>query len=415
MPLSEVLGRRPAPKTAAQQLGAKAGGTFAIVLTAISFSHLLNDLLQSLVPAIYPVLKARFGLSFGQIGAITLVNQLTASVLQPVVGNFTDRRPMPYSLPVGMASTLVGLLLLSRADSYPAMLCAVALVGVGSSVFHPESSRVARMASGGRHGLAQSIFQVGGNAGSALGPLMAAFVIAAHGSHIGGQGELAWFGLVALLGIIVLTGVSAWYTRQVAAPARRHEAPAHGLPGRHVAGAMAILVVLLMSKFFYLASMGNYYAFYLMNQFGLSLHHAQLCLFLFSGAFAAGTLAGGPIGDRIGRKLIIWVSILGVLPFTLALPYAGLWGTVALSVPIGVLLASAFPAIVVYAQELMPGRVGTVSGLMFGLAFGLGGLGAAVLGVVADRTSIGLVFQLCSFLPILGLLAAFLPRLHSRA
>ncbi len=390
-----------------------AGQTVFTVLAAISFAHLLNDLLQSLVPAIYPVLKARFGLSFGQVGAITLVNQLTASVLQPVVGNFTDRHPLPYSLPVGMASTLGGLLLLSQAASYPAMLCAVALVGIGSSVFHPESSRVARLASGGQHGLAQSIFQVGGNAGSALGPLMAAFVIAAHGSHVGGQGELAWFGLAALLGMAVLHWVSHWYTRQVRVHRSRAEAATQTLAPRQVAAAMAILVVLMLSKFFYMASMGNYYTFYLMNRFGLSLHNAQLCLFLFSGAFAAGTLLGGPIGDRIGRKQIIWASILGVLPFTLALPYAGLTGTVILTVPIGLLLASAFPALVVYAQELMPGRVGTVSGLMFGLAFGLGGLGAAALGFLADRTSITLVFQLCAFLPVLGLMAGFLPKLRT--
>ena len=393
---------------------AGAGGrTVFTVLAAISFAHLLNDLLQSLVPALYPVLKTRFGLSFGQVGAITLVNQLTASVLQPVVGNFTDRRPMPYSLPVGMTSTLAGLLLLSQAASYPSMLCAVALVGIGSSVFHPESSRVARLASGGQHGLAQSIFQVGGNAGTALGPLMAAFVIAAHGTHVGGQGELAWFGLAALLGMVVLYWVSGWYTRQVRVRRSRAESPAHTLAPRRVATALAILVVLLLSKFFYMASMGNYYSFYLMGRFGLSLHNAQLCLFLFSGSFAAGTVLGGPIGDRIGRKQIIWISILGVLPFTLALPYAGLWGTVLLTIPIGLLLASAFPAVVVYAQELMPGRVGTVSGLMFGLAFGLGGLGAAALGMLADRTSIGLVFQLCAHLPLLGLLAGFLPRLHT--
>ena len=391
---------------------AAAGQTVFAVLAAISFAHLLNDLLQSLVPAIYPVLKARFGLSFGQVGAITLVNQLTASVLQPVVGNFTDRRPMLYSLPLGMASTLGGLLLLSQAASYPAMLCAVALVGIGSSVFHPESSRVARLASGGQHGLAQSIFQVGGNAGSALGPLMAAFVIAGHGTHVGGQSELAWFGLAALLAMVVLHRVSRWYTRQAAVRRSRPDAATHTLAPRRVAAALTVLVVLLMSKFFYLASLGNYYSFYLMGRFGLGLHNAQLCLFLFSGSFAAGTVLGGPIGDRIGRRQIIWVSILGVLPFTLALPYAGLWGTVLLSVPIGLLLASAFPAIVVYAQELMPGRVGTVSGLMFGLAFGLGGLGAAALGVLADRTSIGLVFHMCAFLPALGLMAAFLPELR---
>jgi FSR family fosmidomycin resistance protein-like MFS transporter len=382
------------------------------VLLAISFSHLLNDLLQSLVPAIYPVLKTRFGLSFGQIGAITLVNQLTASVLQPVIGNFTDRRPLPYSLPLGMASTLAGLLLLSQAGSYPALLVAVALVGVGSSVFHPESSRVARLASGGRHGMAQSVFQVGGNAGSALGPLLAAFVIAPHGTHVGGQSEVAWFGLAALVGIGVLTGVGGWYRRHMRARVARAAEPAVALDRRRVAWALAVLVALMLSKFFYTASMSNYYTFFLINRFHVSVHTAQLCLFLFLGSFAAGTILGGPIGDRIGRKRIIWVSILGVLPFTLALPYVGFAATVALTVPIGLLLASAFPAIVVYAQELMPGRVGTVSGLMFGLAFGLGGLGAAGLGMLADRTSISLVFDLCAFLPMLGLLAGFLPRVE---
>ena len=382
------------------------------VLLAISLSHLLNDLMQSLVPAVYPVLKGRLGLSFAQIGGITLVSQMTASVLQPVVGTVTDRRPMPYSLPIGMASTLLGLLLLSRAGSYPAVLVAVACVGVGSSVFHPESSRVARLASGGQHGMAQSVFQVGGNAGSALGPLLAAFVIVPHGRHAGGQALIAWFGLAALAGIVLLGGVSRWYGRNMGARVVRRVAEAATLDGRHVARAMAVLVALLMSKFFYTASMSNYYQFFLIDRFHVSQRTAQLCLFLFLGAFAAGTFLGGPIGDRIGRKPIIWVSILGVLPFTLALPYAGLTGSVLLTVPIGLLLASAFPAIVVYAQELMPGRVGTVSGLMFGLAFGLGGIGAAALGLLADRTSIGLVFQLCAFLPALGLLAGFLPAIE---
>ena len=379
------------------------------VLLAISLSHLLNDLMQSLVPAVYPVLKGRLDLSFAQIGGITLVNQLTASVLQPVVGTFTDRRPMPYSLPFGMASTLVGLVLLSQAASYPAVLVAVACVGVGSSVFHPESSRVARLASGGRHGMAQSVFQVGGNAGSALGPLLAAFVIAPHGQHAGGQGLIAWFGLAALIGIVLLTWVGRWYGHNIRAHMARPREAAARLDRRQVGWAMSILVVLVMSKFFYTASMSNYYQFFLIDRFHVSEHTAQLCLFLFLGAFAAGTFLGGPIGDRIGRKRIIWISILGVLPFSLALPYAGLAGTILLTIPIGLLLASAFPAIVVYAQELMPGHVGTVSGLMFGLAFGLGGLGAAGLGVLADRTSIRLVFEVCAFLPALGLLAGFLP------
>jgi FSR family fosmidomycin resistance protein-like MFS transporter len=389
-----------------------AGQTVVAVLLAISFAHLVNDMLQSLVPAIYPVLKQHLGLSFAQIGAITLVNQLTASVFQPVVGHFTDKRPLPYSLPLGMCFTMAGLMLLSQAGSYPVMLVAVALVGVGSSVFHPESSRVARMASGGRHGLAQSVFQVGGNAGSALGPLLAAFVIAPHGAHQGGQGDVAWFGLAALLGITVLTGVGGWYGRNLAPAASPVAAVAGGVSARRAGGAMAILVALMLSKFFYMASIGNYYTFYLIGRFHMPVQTAQLCLFLFLGAFATGTLLGGPFGDRVGRKRIIWISIVGVLPFTLALPYAGLTGTLVLSVPIGLLLASAFPALVVYAQELMPGRIGTVSGLMFGLAFGLGGLGAAGLGMLADHTSIGLVFRLCAFLPVLGLLAAFLPKIE---
>jgi FSR family fosmidomycin resistance protein-like MFS transporter len=312
-----------------------------------------------------------------------------------------------------MCFTLFGLLLLSQAATYPTMLVAVALVGIGSSIFHPESSRVARMASGGRHGMAQSVFQVGGNAGSALGPLLAAFVVAPHGhSQGGGQGAVAWFGLAALTGIIILAGVGSWYGRHLAVRVRKAVAPVAALSPRHVGGAMAVLVALMLSKFFYMASISNYYTFYLINRFHLPVQTAQLCLFLFLGAFAAGTVLGGPIGDRIGRKQIIWMSIVGVLPFTLALPYANLTVTMILTVPIGLLLASAFPAIVVYAQELMPGRVGAVSGLMFGFAFGLGGLGAAGLGMLADHTSIALVFRLCSFLPVLGLLAAFLPKIE---
>ena len=381
-----------------------ATGTAMAVLGAISFSHLLNDMMQSLLPAIYPVLKATYGLSFGQIGAITLVNQLTASVLQPVIGNVTDRRPMPFSLPAGMGFTLLGLLGLAVAGSYAGLLFAVALVGVGSSVFHPESSRVARLASGGRHGFAQSIFQVGGNAGAALGPLLAAFVVAP-----GGQGSVAWFCLAALLGMAVLSYVGVWYRAHGKARAKTlADTPA--LPiGRKIVGVMAILMALMLSKFFYMASMSNYYTFYLIDRFHLPVREAQYCLFVFLGSVALGTILGGPIGDRIGRKRVIWVSILGVLPFTLALPHLPLGWTIAATVPIGALLASAFPAIVVYAQELMPGRVGTVAGLMFGLAFGLGGLGAALLGQLADATSIRLVYEVCSVLPALGLLAALLP------
>jgi FSR family fosmidomycin resistance protein-like MFS transporter len=402
----------PAPALAAATLPAaglpeRAAASAAVaVLAAISFSHLINDMLQSLLPAIYPVLKAHFGLSFGQIGAITLVNQLTASVLQPVIGNVTDRRPMPFSLPIGMGFTMLGMLLLAAAGSYTVLLMAVALVGIGSSVFHPESSRVARLASGGRHGFAQSIFQVGGNAGSSLGPLLAAFVVAPDG-----KGAVAWFALAALLGMAVLTYVGAWYRGQHRAAAVKKAAAPAPLT-RQAVVVMGILAALMLSKFFYLASISNYYTFYLINRFHLPVQQAQYCLFVFLGSVAVGTLIGGPIGDRIGRKRVIWASILGVLPMTIALPHLGLAATIAATVPIGLLLASAFPAIVVYAQELMPGRVGTVSGLMFGLAFGLGGLGAALLGQLADATSITLVYNVCAFLPALGLLAAFLPELQ---
>ncbi len=384
--------------TAERQTGA--GAAFAI-LCAISFSHLLNDLLQSLLPAVYPVLKTRFGLSFGQVGAITLVNTLTASALQPVIGHVTDRRPMPFSLPLGMGSTLLGILLVSTANSYAALLFAVALVGVGSSVFHPESSRVARLAARGRPGFAQALFQVGGNAGAALGPLAAAFVVAADG-----QASIGWFALLALLAILVLAGVSLWY-RQYAHPVAHHETAPHSR--RHIGLAMTILVMLMLSKFFYLASMSNYYTFYLISRFHVPVRTAELCLFVFLGSVAIGTIAGGRVGDAIGRKRVILGSILGVLPFTLLLPHVGFAATVALTIPIGLLLASAFPAIVVYAQDLLPGRIGTVSGLMFGVAFGAGGIGAALLGQLADATSVRTVYVVCSFLPALGLLGFALP------
>ncbi len=408
--MNQAVRRLEIPAAPLSSTAARTGQAVTAVLLAISFSHLVNDMLQALIPAIYPVLKARFSLSFAQIGAITLVNQLTASVLQPVVGHVTDRRPMPYSLAAGMGFTLAGLLLLSRAGNFVALLFAVAAVGIGSSIFHPESSRVARLASGGRHGMAQSVFQVGGNAGSALGPLLAAFVVT---SRAGGsaQGEVAWFGLAAVIGMAVLAGVGTWYARHLRAPApKRQAAVQQELGSGRIAGALALLTVLMLSKFFYTASIGNYFTFFLISRFHVSVQTAQLSLFLFMASFAAGTLLGGPIGDRSGRKRIIWVSILGVLPFTLALPHLGLVGTLIDTVPIGLLLASAFPAIVVYAQELVPGRIGTVSGLMFGLAFGLGGLGAAGLGLLADRSSIFVVFDLCSALPVLGMLAVFLPK-----
>ncbi len=377
------------------------------VLLAVSFCHLLNDLIQSLLPAIYPILKDGYALSFAQIGYITLAFQLTASLLQPVVGLYTDRRPVPFSLPAGMGCTLAGLLLLSAAGSFGLLLVAAGLVGLGSSVFHPEAARVARAASGGRYGLAQSVFQVGGNAGAALGPLAAAFVVLRFG-----QGSIAWFSGVALLAMAVLWAVSRWYAARsrtrVAAAVRET-----GLPRHRVALSIAVLVALLFSKFFYVASLNTYYTFYLIETFGVSVQASQLLLFLFLGAFAVGVLAGGPIGDRVGRKRVIWFSILGVLPFTLALPYANLAWTAALTVVIGLVLASASSAIIVYAQELLPGNVGLVNGLFFGLAFGLGGLGAAVLGELIDLTSITTVYRICAYLPALGLLAVFLPDMRS--
>ena len=378
------------------------------VLGAISLSHLLNDMMQSLMLAIYPLLKGNLHLSFAQIGLITLTYQITASILQPLVGLFADRKPRPYSLSVGMGFTFVGLLLLSRADSFPHVLMAAACVGMGSSIFHPESSRVARMASGGQHGLAQSIFQVGGNAGSALGPLLAAAIIVSHGQH-----SIAWFSAAALLGMVVLALVGRWARHHLSLVRKRAATkPVQAHDPGVVRRTMAVLLALVFSKFFYLASINTYLIFFLQKRFDVSVRDAQLHLFVFLAAVAAGTLLGGPIGDRIGRKRVIWVSILGVAPFTLALPYAGLGSSAVLTAIIGFVLASAFPAMVVYAQELMPGRVGAVSGLFFGLAFGLGGIGAAALGQLADLIGIVGVYKVCSFLPLIGLLAALLPDLH---
>ena len=378
------------------------------VLATISFCHFLNDMIQSLLPAIYPILKGNYHLDFGKIGLITFVNQVTASVLQPIVGTFTDKRPQAYSLSIGMAFTLVGLVMLSVASSFPAILAAAAMVGIGSAIFHPESSRVARMASGGQHGFAQSIFQVGGNAGSATGPLLAAFIVLPHG-----QVSLAWFSLAALLGMVLLGKVGTWAQqyRTARAKARAGHADhiAHNLSTARVAFSIAILIALVFSKFIYVASLTSYYTFYLINKFSVPVQTAQLYLFIFLGAIAVGTLLGGPIGDRVGRKYVIWSSILGVLPFTLALPYANLLWTAVFSAIIGMILASAFPAIVVYAQELLPGKVGMISGLFFGLAFGVAGIGAALLGELADRTSVEFVYRVCSFLPLIGLLTAFLP------
>ena len=381
------------------------------VLAVVSFCHFLNDLIQSLLPAIYPLLKDSYLLDFGQIGLITLTYQLTASLLQPMVGYYTDRRPMPYSLPIGMGFTLLGLLLLSQAANFPMLLLAAGLVGVGSSVFHPESSRIARLASGGRHGFAQSFFQVGGNLGSSAGPLLAAFIVLPHG-----QGSIIWFTLVALLGIVLLIRVGGWYRRHVLAKtgAEHHYAAASLLPRRQVVIAITVLLCLIFSKYFYLASLYSYYTFYLIDRFHVSVQSSQLHLFLFLGAVALGTLVGGPVGDRFGRKYVIWVSILGVLPFTLLLPYVDLFWTSVLSVVIGLILSSAFSAILVYAQELLPGKVGMIAGLFFGFAFGMGGLGAALLGELADVTSIEFVYRVCAFLPAIGLLTVFLPNLHRR-
>lgn len=388
------------------------GGGSAAVLFGVSFCHMLNDMMQSLILAIYPMLKLNLALDFGEIGLITLTYQVTASLLQPLVGFLTDRRPQSFALSAGMSLTLCGLVLLAFADTYLLVLCAAALVGMGSSVFHPESSRIARLASGGRHGLAQSVFQVGGNAGSAIGPLVAAYAIVPYG-----RASVAWFAIVALMGVVILAAIGNWYRHHRAA--RTWNAPGQvphgGLSRWQVTGAIAVLLGLLFSKYFYLASLSSYYTFYLMEQFEVPLEHAQVCLFVFLGASALGTILGGPVGDRVGPRKVIWGSIIGVLPFSLALPYADFFWTVFLTVPIGVILSSAFSAIVVYGQELIPGRVGTVAGLFFGFAFGMGGIGAAVLGHVADVTSIDFVYRACAFLPALGMLAVFLPDLKSPA
>ena len=392
----------------------KRAGTVVPVLAAISFSHLLNDTMQALIPSIYPLLKASLNLTFAQVGLITFTQQVTASLLQPLVGMYTDRRPMPYALAGGMAFTLVGLVLLSTASALGIVLLSAGLMGIGSSIFHPESSRIARLSSGGRHGLAQSVFQVGGNVGSSLGPLLAAFFVVPHG-----QSSLAWCALIAVAGIVLLSRVGRWSA--VHRPKVSQEAssagwePRPGLSRRRVVGALIVLGVLIFSKYFYLASLSSYYTFYLMSRFGLSAQSAQFHLFVFLGAVAVGTILGGPVGDRIGPKWVIWVSILGVFPFTLALPYANLFWTGILSVLIGLILASAFSAILVYAQELVPGRVGTIGGIFFGFAFGMGGLGAAALGRLADATSIEYVYRLCAYLPLIGLLTAFLPDLDHSA
>jgi FSR family fosmidomycin resistance protein-like MFS transporter len=404
-PVATIEVQAPRPTS-----GPSPEGTLIRVLAAVSFCHLLNDMIQSLLPSIYPILKSSFHLNFSQIGLITLTFQITASLLQPFIGHFTDRRPLPWSLPIGMTCTLIGLVLLAFAPTFTLLLIAASLFGIGSAIFHPESSRVARMASGGKHGFAQSFFQVGGNSGSAIGPLLAAFIILPRG-----QIGVLWFSLAAITAIAVLTWVGRWYKGRLEHLQRRaatHEH--HNLSRKQVGFALFILMMLVFSKYFYIASLTSYYTFYLISRFHVSVASSQLHLFLLFGAIAAGTLIGGPIGDKIGRKYVIWCSILGVLPFTLLLPYANLFWTGILSVIIGVVIASAFSAILVYAQELVPGRVGMISGLFFGFAFGMGGIGAAVLGKIADMTSIVYVYQLCAYLPAIGLLTGFLPNIEPR-
>ena len=402
----EVVGVAAAPFASANVASANVASLG--ILGALSLSHGLNDLIQSLLPAIYPLLKDAYTLDFRQIGYITLAFQGTASILQPLVGLYTDKYPKPFSLTIGMGCTLIGLLLLSMAGSYPMILFSAALVGLGSSIFHPESSRMARLASGGRHGFAQSLFQVGGNCGSAIGPLLAAFIVVPNC-----QRSIAWFAIVALVGMAVLFNVGRWYAQKLSLKQTAgHKASGTvSLPRLVVFRSIAILIALMFSKFVYLASISTYLTFYLISKFQVSVSAAQLFLFLFLFATAAGTFLGGPLGDKIGRKPVMLGSILGVLPFTLLLPHANLFWTAALTIPIGLVLASAFSAIVVYAQDLVPGRTGVIAGLFFGFAFGMGGVGAAVLGVIADKTSVDYAFQLCAYLPAIGLLALFLPNI----
>ncbi|MGE8392033.1 MFS transporter [Pseudomonas sp. BIGb0427] len=380
------------------------------IIAACALAHLINDLIQAVLPSIYPLLKANYGLTFTQIGLITLTFQITASLLQPWVGFYTDRKPMPNLLPLGTLCTLVGIVMLAFVGSFPMILLAAALVGIGSSTFHPETSRIARLASGGRFGLAQSTFQVGGNAGSAFGPLLAAAIIIPFG-----QSNVAWFGLFAVCAVLVTYGLSRWYKEHLNLfKAKQGQRATHGLSRQRVIGALVVLGLLVFSKYFYMSSLTSYFTFYLIEKFDLSVASSQLYLFLFLGAVAAGTFFGGPIGDRIGRKAVIWFSILGVAPFTLMLPYADLFWTSVLSVIIGFILASAFSAIVVYAQELVPGNVGMIAGIFFGLMFGFGGIGAAALGYLADLKGIEYVYSLCSFLPLFGLLAILLPSTGKR-
>jgi MFS transporter, FSR family, fosmidomycin resistance protein len=385
--------------------------TIFSILLSISFSHLLNDTIQSLVPSIYPIVKDSFHLNFSQIGIITLVFQLTACLFQPLIGSYTDRKPQPYSLTIGMIFTLSGLILLSQAKNYALLLVSVAVIGTGSSVFHPEASKVAYLASGGRRGLAQSIFQVGGNLGGSLGPILAAIIIVPFG-----QPSILWFSVLAILAIIVLLNVGKWYTHHMNRMRKKVTAiiKGHDLSKAKVAWSVVILLVLIFSKYFYMSSITSYFTFYLMHKFNVSIQSSQVHLFLFLFAVAAGTLLGGPIGDRIGRKYVIWFSILGVAPFTLLLSYANLFWTTVLSIMIGLILASAFSAILVYAQELISGKIGMISGLFFGFAFGIGGLGSALLGILADKTSIDYVYHVCAFLPLIGVLTVFLPDIGTK-
>jgi FSR family fosmidomycin resistance protein-like MFS transporter len=398
--------------SATTQTRAAPSGTVMPVLGAISVCHLLNDMMQALLPAIYPILRGDFTLSFSQIGLLTLVYQMTGSILQPFIGFYTDKRPLPYALPFSMLSSGLGLTTLAFAPSYSGLLAGAGLLGLGSSIFHPESSRIARLSSGGAHGLAQSVFQVGGNFGSALGPLLAAYLILPRGQH-----GLAWFALAAVSGMIIMTRLSFWYSANGHAKRPAKHAIARNLPvtAGQTRLAMGVLVALIFSKYIYLASFTNYYTFYLMHRFDVTIKSAQICQFIFFASVATGTIIGGPVGDRVGRKKVIWASILGILPFTLALPYANLPATIALSVIIGVVISSAFPAIVVYAQELVPGRTGLISGLFFGLIFGVGGIAAALLGITADHEGIDFIYRVCSYLPAIGLLTALLPNLKSPA
>lgn len=391
--------------------GQSAEQTAMMVLASLSVAHMLNDIIQSLIPATYPLLRDSLNLSYGDIGLITFSFQLTASLLQPVVGMYTDRKPKPFSLAIGMGMTLIGLVFFSQARSLVTLMMSAALIGTGSSIFHPEASRMAHLAAGGRHGFAQSLFQVGGNFGTSLGPLLAAAIIFPFG-----QSSIAWFALIALAGIVVLTKVGAWYQKKLAtrvAMGNASKPQRHAtLSRRQVGGAIGVLVALVLSKYVYLVSFTSYYALYMEETFDLTKQQSQLCSFAFLFAVAVGTFAGGPLGDRFGRKVVIWFSILGVAPFSLSLPHAGLVGTVLLTIVIGAILASAFSAILVFAQELLPGRVGAVAGLFFGFAFGISAIAAALLGELADRTSLQFVFQVCAYLPLMGIIAAFLPRIE---